>query len=122
MGFKGNFIKEIQFTPEEVPVLEKKLFFEGPGRGRAIERFSVLLFLSTVIATYGVLGDSSAVVVGAMIIAPLMTPIMATAAGLVMGQGAQAIPVVIVRGLSYPIDEQAHAADLNRPPELDLYR
>jgi coenzyme F420-0:L-glutamate ligase / coenzyme F420-1:gamma-L-glutamate ligase len=47
---------------------------------------------------------------------------LAAAAGLVMGQGAEAVPVVIVRGLSYPIDKQARAADLNRPPELDLYR
>jgi coenzyme F420-0:L-glutamate ligase/coenzyme F420-1:gamma-L-glutamate ligase len=47
---------------------------------------------------------------------------LAAAAGLVMGQGAEAVPVVIVRGLSYPIDEQARAADLNRPSELDLYR
>jgi coenzyme F420-0:L-glutamate ligase/coenzyme F420-1:gamma-L-glutamate ligase len=47
---------------------------------------------------------------------------LAAAAGLVMGQGAQAVPVVIVRGLDYPIEEQTSAADLNRPPELDLYR
>jgi hypothetical protein len=38
----------------------------------------VLLFLSTVIATYGILSDSTATVIGAMIIAPLMTPILAT--------------------------------------------
>jgi coenzyme F420-0:L-glutamate ligase/coenzyme F420-1:gamma-L-glutamate ligase len=47
---------------------------------------------------------------------------LAAAAGLVMGQAAQAVPVVIVRGLTYPADELARAADLNRPPELDLYR
>jgi coenzyme F420-0:L-glutamate ligase/coenzyme F420-1:gamma-L-glutamate ligase len=47
---------------------------------------------------------------------------LAAAAGLVMGQGAQGVPVVIVRGLTYPADEQGRAADLNRPPELDLYR
>jgi coenzyme F420-0:L-glutamate ligase/coenzyme F420-1:gamma-L-glutamate ligase len=47
---------------------------------------------------------------------------LAAAAGLVMGQGAQAVPAVIVRGLSYPADDQARAADLIRPPELDLYR
>jgi uncharacterized hydrophobic protein (TIGR00271 family) len=45
----------------------------------------VLLFLSTVIAAYGVIADSTATVIGAMIIAPLMIPIMGTAAGLVMG-------------------------------------
>ncbi len=45
----------------------------------------MLLFLSTVIAAYGVIADSTATVIGAMIIAPLMIPIMATAAGLVIG-------------------------------------
>jgi uncharacterized hydrophobic protein (TIGR00271 family) len=50
-----------------------------------LERFAMLLVLSTIIATFGMLGDSTATVIGAMIIAPLMTPIMATAAGLVMG-------------------------------------
>ncbi len=47
---------------------------------------------------------------------------LAAAAGLVMGQAAESVPVVIIRGLSYPVDETACAADLNRPPELDLYR
>jgi uncharacterized hydrophobic protein (TIGR00271 family) len=62
------------------------LFFEGPGRLRSTINFSVLLGLATVIATYGVLSDSTATVVGAMIIAPMMTPIMAAAAALVMGR------------------------------------
>lgn len=48
-------------------------------------RFSVLLFLSTVIAAEGVIEDSTATVIGAMLIAPLMTPILATTAALVMG-------------------------------------
>ena len=47
---------------------------------------------------------------------------LAAAAGLVMGQAAQAVPAVIIRGLEYPVDEKASAADLNRPRELDLYR
>ena len=50
-----------------------------------------LLFLSTVIATYGVIGDSTATVIGAMIIAPLMRPIMATAAAIVTGRFDRAI-------------------------------
>lgn len=80
-----NIIHDNKFTPEALPLFEEKLFFEGAKRRINTERFAVLLFLSTVIATYGVLGDSTATVIGAMIIAPLMTPIMATAAGLVMG-------------------------------------
>lgn len=85
MGLFRTIINDNRFTPEDVPDFEAKLFFEGAKRRVNRERFAVLLILSTVIATYGVIGDSTATVIGAMIIAPLMTPIMATAAGLVMG-------------------------------------
>jgi len=98
MGILRNIVDDNKFTPEDVPPFEAKLFFEGAKRRVNLERFAVLLFLSTVIATYGVLGDSTATVIGAMIIAPLMTPIMATAAGLVMGnmkRAGQSIIVVI---------------------------
>ncbi|MBN1427812.1 MAG: coenzyme F420-0:L-glutamate ligase [Anaerolineae bacterium] len=47
---------------------------------------------------------------------------LAAAAGLVSGQSDEGIPVVIIRGLAYPVDESAGAADLVRPPDLDLYR
>ena len=78
------------FTTESLPILESKLFFEGARRRAYLVRFVVLLFLSTIIATYGVLSDSTATVIGAMIIAPLMTPILATTAALVMGQPQRA--------------------------------
>ncbi len=85
MGLLKNIVDDNKFSPEDLPKFENKLFFEGKNRRVDIEKFAVLLFLSTVIATYGVLGDSTATVVGAMIIAPLMTPILATSAALVMG-------------------------------------
>lgn len=47
--------------------------------------FWTMLFLSAVIATAGVLADSTATVIGAMIIAPLSTPIMGLALGLAKG-------------------------------------
>ena len=46
---------------------------------------------------------------------------IAAAAGLVSGQGAEGLPVVLVRGLALP-DVDGRASDLVRPPELDLYR
>lgn len=46
---------------------------------------------------------------------------IAAAAGLLSGQGAEARPVVLVRGLNLPAVDGS-AADLVRPPELDLYR
>jgi len=45
--------------------------------------FWTMLVLSAVIATAGVLADSTATVIGAMIIAPLSTPIMGVALGVV---------------------------------------
>lgn len=86
MGVISNIIEDNKFTPDHLDWFDAKLFFEGVSRRRNYEQFSVLLLLATTIATYGVLGDSTATVIGAMIIAPLMTPIMATAAALVTGR------------------------------------
>lgn len=61
------------------------LFFEPPDRVQKQIGFWTLLVLSVVIATLGVLADSTAVVIGAMLVAPLMTPIMGVSAGIVNG-------------------------------------
>lgn len=61
------------------------LYFEPPYAIRKQVGFWVLLVLSTAIATLGVLADSTAVVIGAMLVAPLMTPIMGVSAGIVNG-------------------------------------
>lgn len=58
----------------------------SPDRG-ALRRFTVLLTLSVLVAAVGLLQDSTAVVIGAMLIAPLMAPIMGIAASVVMGWG-----------------------------------
>jgi len=47
--------------------------------------FYILVILSTIIATYGLIANSTAVVIGAMIVAPLMTPIVGIALSLVSG-------------------------------------
>ena len=65
--------------------LYDKVLYEGPRVGAKLTRFAVLMFFSGVIATGGVLTDSTAVVIGAMLIAPLMTPLMAIAISIVMG-------------------------------------
>jgi uncharacterized hydrophobic protein (TIGR00271 family) len=68
-----------------LPAFEDKLFVEGPQTARRLTNFFALLLFATAIATYGVLSDSTATVIGAMIVAPLMGPIMATTAAVVMG-------------------------------------
>lgn len=47
--------------------------------------FFVLIVLSAVIATLGLLQGSAAVIIGAMLVAPLMTPILAISLGVVQG-------------------------------------
>jgi uncharacterized hydrophobic protein (TIGR00271 family) len=54
---------------------------------RADVDFHVLIILAAGIAYLGLLLDSSAVIIGAMLIAPLMSPILSTAHGVVMGNG-----------------------------------
>lgn len=47
--------------------------------------------------------------------------LVASAAHLVCGEGDEGLPVTLVRGLRYPA-AMGTASELNRPPELDLYR
>ncbi len=66
-------------------VIADSLYFEAPDRTHKIASYVVMLALSVTIASLAVLQDSTAVVIGAMLVAPLMTPIMGCAAGLVAG-------------------------------------
>ena len=102
MGALRRLIHDNRFQPKDVPRFEAKLFFEGSKQQQYLVQFGVLLFLSTVISTTGVIGDSTATVIGAMIIAPLMTPIMATTAALLTGQTARAVwaTVLVVAGVA----------------------
>jgi uncharacterized hydrophobic protein (TIGR00271 family) len=105
MSVFSEILRDNRFTEEDLPNFEQKLFFKGPRLRPYLVRFTVLLFLSTVIATFGVINDSSATVIGAMIIAPLMTPIMATAAALVMGRMDSALrsSLLVVLGVALVI-------------------
>ncbi|WP_394554515.1 DUF389 domain-containing protein [Agromyces sp. MMS24-JH15] len=61
------------------------VLFDGPDRGQRISRFWMLLILSSVIAAAGVAADSTATVIGAMIVAPMMIPIQGTMLSTVLG-------------------------------------
>lgn len=70
---------------DELERMRDSVFVDGPDRGRRITRFWILLVLSATIASAGVVGDSTAAVIGAMIVAPLMTPIQGTMLAVVLG-------------------------------------
>jgi uncharacterized hydrophobic protein (TIGR00271 family) len=58
--------------------MRNAVFFEGAEMGRRLSRFWILIVLASIIAAAGVVADSTATVIGAMIVAPLMTPILGT--------------------------------------------
>jgi uncharacterized hydrophobic protein (TIGR00271 family) len=64
------------------------VFFEGDDAPRRFSRFWMLLVLSSIIAAAGVVADSDATVIGAMIVAPLMTPILGIVLATVLGDRA----------------------------------
>jgi uncharacterized membrane protein len=63
-------------TQVDLKRMRDQLFFEGIERNRRLSRYWMLLVLSGIIASAGVVSDSTATVIGAMIVAPLMTPIL----------------------------------------------
>lgn len=65
----------------------KDLFLQLRGDAKTNSMYIVLMLLSTLLASFGLLADSPAVVIGAMLIAPLMSPIIASSMGLLRGDG-----------------------------------
>ena len=101
-------------------------------------RFWLLLVFSTVVATAGVLGDSTATVIGAMIIAPLATPIQGIAVAISTGDtrallrstatvlGASLAVVLLAAGLAAilpqlkPLSENSQVTGRVSPTVIEL--
>ncbi len=91
LGFRGRAA-----TPEERARIFDALFFEGEQRIPYLQQFFVLMLLSSAIAAFGLVNDSAAVVIGAMLVAPLMTPILAVAAAITHGWGRRALESLLI--------------------------
>lgn len=77
--------ERLRATPADLERMTSSLFLtEGKGGRRKLSKFWVLLVLSAIIAGAGVIADSTATVIGAMIVAPLMTPILGTALSVIL--------------------------------------
>ena len=99
-GMVMEWLSRRDFSSEERHAVIDTLFFEGPDLHKRLSRFATLMAFSVVIATLGVLQDSTAVVIGAMLIAPLMTPIMALAAAITMGWQKRAASAAVIIALA----------------------
>ncbi|TIC88849.1 DUF389 domain-containing protein [Nocardioides sp. GY 10113] len=80
----------------DVTRIVERLFLDRGDRRRNYSSFAILLALSGVIATAGVVVTSTATVIGAMIVAPLMTPILGTALAIVLADHRQVLRNVLV--------------------------
>lgn len=125
-------------TADDLERMRSGVFFEPPDMPQKLSRFWVLLVLAATIASAGVVGGSTATVIGAMIMAPLMTPILGTmlavvlgdrrnlmwSVALVAGGAAAAIVVgfVIGLGVQNPITAATNSqvADRVNPRLIDL--
>ena len=89
--------------------------------------YVVMLLISAAVATAGLLGDSPAVVVGSMVIAPLLGPALAASIGIVTGDDAlrregfryQTLGVGVVVGASISLGLLARLAGLE-PGGVDI--
>ncbi len=72
-------------TVDDIDRMRSRLYITaGEDRGPKWSAFWTLLVLAAIIASAEVVADSTATVIGAMIVAPLMTPILGTALALVL--------------------------------------
>lgn len=71
--------------------MRESVFIDGADAGARLSRFWLLLVLSSVIASAGVVADSTAAVIGAMIVAPLLGPIQGTMLATVLGDRANLV-------------------------------
>ncbi|MFC3614021.1 DUF389 domain-containing protein [Lutimaribacter marinistellae] len=87
-------------TVQKLSTTRSILRFEGADRIAYWRRFAMLLALSVIIATMGMLRNSGAVVIAAMLVAPLMTPILGIAAAIVMGWLKRAFMLTLTVGVA----------------------
>lgn len=106
---------------EEVRRVRDVLMYEEPGLRDRLTRFWVLLVLASAIATFGLVGDSVAAVIGAMIVAPLMLPIMGLAFCISIGdrRGIIGSLIVATSGIAIAI-AVGYVLSLPFSPVLDI--
>ena len=78
----GQWTLNLESRVPRIELYEKRIASSKPSLG-----FFVLLISSSVIATLGLISNSTAVVIGAMIVAPLMDPILSLAFGIAVADG-----------------------------------
>lgn len=96
----GHWVEEV--LQRNVPQLEREHRIDLVSRVQSNSQFDfdfvTLIALSTVIAAIGLMQSSAAVVIGAMLVAPLMTPILGL--GIALGQGNPVFSRMAMRSIA----------------------
>lgn len=74
-----------RFSPTLTPSERTDVIRQATELSQPGINFTVLMFLSSLIASFGLLQDSAAVIIGAMLVAPLMSPLMSFSVALTQG-------------------------------------
>ena len=82
VSLSGHWAVHLESRVSRTELYEARIASSKPSLG-----FFILLISSAVIATLGLISNSTAVVIGAMIVAPLMDPILSLAFGLAVSDG-----------------------------------
>jgi uncharacterized hydrophobic protein (TIGR00271 family) len=75
--------RKLPLLPKATAEEFKKLFTVLRENAELTSAFVIMMILSTLIATFGLFGDSSPVIIGAMILAPIISPIVSFSMGMV---------------------------------------
>ena len=125
---KGIFLGVELSEDERREVLENLFVFGKENQRPFLNRMAVLLFLSTVIATCGLLANSAAVVIGAMLIAPMMRPVMSAAGAIVMGwqdrliESLLLVTAMAIAAVAIAVGIGQFAPDMVEIPDQVMYR
>jgi uncharacterized hydrophobic protein (TIGR00271 family) len=121
-------LPQLSISPERTQIVVKEI-----AEGSEPEmRFYIMVAVSTMIASFGLITNSTAVIIGAMLVAPLMTPIFGIALALIRSDAvlfgkalkaevagvAAAIAMSLILGLIYPALEPTPEMIARTEPQL----
>lgn len=95
-----HFDDQTPMRMEERRSIIGALYPEGREFAPFVRRFTLLMTVAVAIAVFGLIADSTAVVIGAMLVAPLLTPILGLSAAIIMGWPRRLLRYALVVGIA----------------------
>lgn len=91
-----RYEQRIPMTTDDRTRIIQVLYPEGMKFGPFARRFTLLESVAVAIAVFGLVSDSTAVVIGAMLVAPLLTPVLGLGAAVIMGWPRRVVRYLVI--------------------------